>query len=265
VTKGVRSGVAGEQAQQSWGRSGISVIIPVRDREVELRRCLEALLAGTLVPDEVIVVDDASRDGSGAVAREFGCCVLRNQVRQGTSAARNRGATHAQGEILLFLDSDVLVGERTLERLVTELRTSEDWIQGVNAIYTDEPPGRMGLVSRFANYSICYQHLHHPREVWTMFTACCAVWREFFLEIKGFDDTFQGPHCDDVAIQYRIRSERPPFRWCRDAPVGHLKRYRVVSTSRIGSRLAVLSSGWPAAPNALRPGGADCCSISVIL
>ena len=92
----------------------------------EARRFLESSLPPLLRIDdprllEVIVVDDGSSDGSGEFAAELGARVLASGGRLGPSAARNVGAAEARGEVLLFVDSDVVLHDDAFERIVVAL------------------------------------------------------------------------------------------------------------------------------------------------
>jgi glycosyltransferase involved in cell wall biosynthesis len=86
---------------------GISIIIPVYNREKLLGATLESLLAQTLSAVEIIVVDDGSTDGTVQVATEFGPKVrVIRQENRGPAAARNNGFRASTGEFIHFFDSD---------------------------------------------------------------------------------------------------------------------------------------------------------------
>jgi glycosyltransferase involved in cell wall biosynthesis len=88
----------------------LSLIIPVHNGGGNLQLCLDALAASSRQPDELIMVDDASTDGSGDLARKFGARVIRLEgLPRGPGFARNRGAEVAEGELLAFVDGDVAV------------------------------------------------------------------------------------------------------------------------------------------------------------
>ena len=88
----------------------VSVVVPVRDRPGELARLLGALAATAPGIAEVVVVDDGSTDAAATarVAAAHGARVVRHPVSRGPAAARNTGAAAATGEIVAFLDSDVV-------------------------------------------------------------------------------------------------------------------------------------------------------------
>ena len=88
---------------------GVSVVIPARNAAETLGRAIASVLAQTMTPLEIIVVDDASSDATEAVAREAGGAllhVIRLPERQGAAAARNHGIHAARGEFIAFLDAD---------------------------------------------------------------------------------------------------------------------------------------------------------------
>src|SRR3546814_26994 len=85
----------------------VSVVIPVKDDDRHLRRCLRALAAQTRRPDEVVVVDNCSSDASADVARGAGARGVRCE-RPGIPAASARGYDAATGDIILRLDADCL-------------------------------------------------------------------------------------------------------------------------------------------------------------
>ena len=85
----------------------ISVIITAYNYERYLAAAIESVLTQTRLPDEVIVVDDGSVDGTAAVAQQFGRQVRYDfQPHGGIGAARNRGLQLAGGRFLAFLDAD---------------------------------------------------------------------------------------------------------------------------------------------------------------
>jgi len=99
----------------------VSVVVPVKEREDEIRRCLESL-GRVRYPHEkleIVVVDDGSCDESARVALSLGASVVSSGGRgRGPAAARNRGAAVAEGDILAFIDSDCTASEGWLAELV---------------------------------------------------------------------------------------------------------------------------------------------------
>ena len=99
----------------------IAVVIPTYNYGRFIGEALRSVLAQTLVPDEIVVVDDGSTDDTEAVVRGFGDRV--KYIRQengGVSSARNRGVAETSCELIAFVDADDIVQSEFLEALFTE-------------------------------------------------------------------------------------------------------------------------------------------------
>ncbi len=99
----------------------ISVVIPARNEETRLPECLRRLREQTLQGFDVIVVDSASTDATGVVARSFGARVLRVD-QPGVGLARQTGFEATGRSLIVSTDADALPSPDWLERLVTPLR-----------------------------------------------------------------------------------------------------------------------------------------------
>ena len=85
----------------------ISVIIPTYNRILFLKRSIDSVLAQTLQPYEIIIVDDGSTDGTSAmIKKNYPNLKLIFQENKGVSAARNIGVKASSGDWVCFLDSD---------------------------------------------------------------------------------------------------------------------------------------------------------------
>lgn len=92
-----------------------SVIIPIYNAEATLRRCLDSLVSQPLSDYELLLVNDGSTDGSDIICREYAAAYPQircfTKENGGVSSARNLGLAQAQGEYVLFVDSDDYVAE----------------------------------------------------------------------------------------------------------------------------------------------------------
>jgi len=99
-------------------KTSLSVIVCTRDRPGALWRCLESLSQQKRPPDQVLVVDGASRDDAAEdIARLFGVDYARED-RAGLDYARNRGAREARGDIVAFVDDDAAVHPAWTEQII---------------------------------------------------------------------------------------------------------------------------------------------------
>lgn len=108
----------------------ISVIIPVYNAEKYLKKCLDTVLSQTYTNIEVILVNDGSSDGSGAIIDSYACKDERIRVihlpeNKGVSHARNRGIDILKGEYTIFVDADDYVEPDFLEKLYGNLKENQ--------------------------------------------------------------------------------------------------------------------------------------------
>ena len=120
----------------------VSVIIPVYNDAERLSLCLKALEQQTYTSYEVIVVDNGSRDDSAeTVCRSFENVTFTTQLKQGSYAARNKGLSFAEGEIIAFTDSDCIPEPTWLERGVERFLVTENCglVAGRVCIFPKDP------------------------------------------------------------------------------------------------------------------------------
>jgi GT2 family glycosyltransferase len=112
----------------------ITVVVPTADRPQALRRCVDALLAGTRLPDRLVVVDQSADNASvralAGVAGRVDLCHLRTR-RLGLSGARNEGVRHASAPLVAFVDDDCA--------------PSPGWLEAVALAFAS--PSRPGIVA----------------------------------------------------------------------------------------------------------------------
>jgi glycosyltransferase involved in cell wall biosynthesis len=109
-------------------RSLVSVVVPVYNVKVYLHECLDSLLASQHRDLEIVVVDDGSTDGSGAIADGYAARDPRVRVvhtsNRGLGAARNEGLKHISGDYIAFADSDDVVPPSAYAVMVESLNQS---------------------------------------------------------------------------------------------------------------------------------------------
>jgi glycosyltransferase involved in cell wall biosynthesis len=174
----------------------VSFIIPAFNEERTLGRALQAIASATAnLPEslEVIVVDDASTDGTAATAAAAGARVLRVECRH-IAATRNAGAREARGAWLIFVDADTLVTEEVVAAAVAALRAGA--VGGGCDIRFE---GRLPLYARvlIAAALPIYRALR--------LAAGCFVFctHEAFDRVGGFDETLFA--AEEVALSRSLR------------------------------------------------------------
>ena len=180
----------------------ISVVIPVYNREKFLLRALASVYSQTLLPDEVIVVDDGSdNDLSSILEKHYPQVKLLKQPQSGVSSARNLGVKHAAGNWIAFLDSDDEWLPKKLEQQVAALSESKLLLSHTNEIWI-----RNGVRVN--------SHKKHKKFGGEIFEKClplCLISpssvlinKKLFNQIGGFDEKLVA--CEDYDLWLRITS-----------------------------------------------------------
>jgi len=118
--------------QQKISNTEVSVIIPARNEETRIGKLLESLKNQTLIPSEVLVVNDHSSDGTTALVESMGYRVLESQALPEGWTGKNwacwQGAQVSKGDILVFLDADVWLDTHGLARIVSKFEENRGLI-----------------------------------------------------------------------------------------------------------------------------------------
>ena len=208
----------------------LTVVIPVFNGAHFLARCLTALKQSNDQPYELIVVDDGSWDGSGALAEKAGATVVKTPRQMGPAVARNLGATHASGQVLVFIDSDVCVHPDTLGRIQARF-VKEPGLAALIGSY-DDAPEEPGLVSQYKNLLHHFVHQNGRQEASTFWSGCGAIRRDVFIQEGGFNELYGRPSIEDIALGYRLRLAGYRIALDPRIQVKHLKRWTLASLLR---------------------------------
>ncbi len=193
----------------------VSVVVPVRDGATSLSALLATLKAQDLDAQryEVIVVDNASRDDSAAVAVTYGARVAAAPVPN-RSLARNAGVRAAQADLIAFIDADCTASSQWLSALL-RCRGEAPLMAGPVEIETHSPPN---TIERFEASWRFDQEAAVPMG-WAA-TANLMVERVAFEAIGGFDSAYL--HIgEDVDFCVRARRAGYELGFCREAVVRH--------------------------------------------
>ncbi len=220
----------------------VSVVVVTLDRCQDLVRALASIECQRLSSGsfEIIVVDDGSTDGTWEMLRQNwipsrseGCVrrlALRNPRRLRPGNARNRGARHASGRLLVFMDSDCVAEAGWLDELVAPFR--DDSVGAVGGCEIDDPcKPRVARAVHFAltspitsgrvrGGSGARAGRYRPR------SFSMAVRRDLFEQVGGFPDMFYG---EDIDLALRIEQLGFQMRFAARSRVHHARRQTLAS------------------------------------
>jgi len=177
----------------------VSVVIPTYNRSASLQRLLRAL-GSSAVPAggmEVVVVDDGSTDATTHVAAQAEVHCL-TQPNYGPAAARERGWRSSTGEIVVFLDDDVVPEPEAIVRMVEAL----DDADGIGAAIMPLNPDP--LIAHYMHVDGLVDHNVRDGEVRWLITAAAAFKRSALERVGGFDLTFPRAAGEDVDLTLRL-------------------------------------------------------------
>lgn len=118
----------------------LSIIIPVYNEEFHIKACLEAISRQTVMPEEVIVVDNNCTDRTIAIAKHYDFVRIVTERQQGRGAARNAGFSLAKSDILGRIDADSIIEPDWVERTIHDFKSNAK-LGGVTGLgFTDGVP-----------------------------------------------------------------------------------------------------------------------------
>ena len=205
----------------------LSIIVPVYNGGKDFRQCLASIQKCLRPEDEFIVVSDGDTDGSWEVAEAFGAKVICLPSSGGPARARNTGAKIAQGDILFFVDADVMLQPDTVRLVAQQFQTSPNLAALIGSY--DDAPGASNFLSQYKNLFHHYTHQISSEAASTFWGACGAIRRSVFQELGGFDESYRKPCVEDIELGYRIKQAGYSIRLCKDIQVKHLKQWRPLS------------------------------------
>lgn len=208
----------------------VSVIVLTFNARDCIESCLDAVFFQDYPNFEVIVVDNASSDGTASFVRTRfpEAKVIESATNAGYGAGNNLGASKARGDIFAFLNPDAVPKPDWLSSLVggmlrysRQFATSKIILKsdaarlnsGGNVIHYLGPSFCRGLNMPSSTFDV-------PEDVTSASGAACAISRPLFIRIGGFDESFF-MYYDDADISLRALLAGEPCLYVPDAVVAH--------------------------------------------
>lgn len=228
----------------------VSVIIPAYNADATIDDCLGALERQTVPREsyEVLVVDDGSADNTCPRVQAHDGVRLLTQVHAGPAAARNLGAAEAQGDFLLFTDSDCVPAQDWVERMLAPFH--DDSVAGVKGAYLTH---QQEIVARFVQieYEDKYVRMAREESIDFVDTYAAGYRRHVFLSSGGFDTTFPLASVEDQEFSFRLAGHGYKMVFVPQARVYHLGHAQTVGSYwrkkfKIGYWKVLVTSRHPA-------------------
>jgi glycosyltransferase involved in cell wall biosynthesis len=194
----------------------LSIIVPTYNGAAKIPLLLESLLRQTFQDFELVVVIDGSNDGTEEILQSyhsrFKALKIISQVNSGRSAVRNRGASEASGEVLIFYDDDMEPDSDSVDRHNWFHRNYKGILVGnplefKNSKKTDFQNYKAGLTSIWTKkYSEGLTPMDHSNLFVT--AANCSIAKNQFFDMEGFDERLTD--VEDYDFGYRALERKIP-------------------------------------------------------
>jgi glycosyltransferase involved in cell wall biosynthesis len=203
-------------------RPRLTIIVPFHKGLAFLERALSALVP--LHPgDELIVAADGAVEDCHALAASYGARVIDIEGPRGPAVARNVAAATARGDLLLFVDADVVSSTSAVER-AARIFESDPELGALFGAY-DEDPGAPGFFSQYKNLAHSFFHRESGGPAKTFWAGFGAVRRAAYEAVGGFDERFERPSIEDIDLGYRLTEAGYRIVLEPALAVCHLKRW----------------------------------------
>ena len=209
----------------------VSVVIVTWNGRRYLEACLEAVVAQAGIAAEIILVDNASSDGTADFVRDRfpQVRILVQRENLGFAGGNNAGVKEARGRFLAFLNNDTIPDATWLRALRDGIdETSKFLLATSRIVYMHDASVIDSAGDGLFRAGGAYKHHHGApahvantsREVFGMCGAACMISKRVFDELGGFDEDFFASH-EDVDLSYRARLRGYRCRYVADAQVRH--------------------------------------------
>ena len=240
----------------------ISVIVPVYNTERYLERCIDSLLRQT-IPIQIILVDDGSTDGSGAIcdrcAGEHPNITVIHKENGGSGSAKNAGIERAEGELIGFTDSD----DRVMEDMYAYLyRLQSDYKAEVVQIeYIVTAEGQKAEVSHREEQVLCFdtresilkRYLKDGMKQVKSYSTCTKLYRKAlfddvrFPEDRAYDDVTTNYDLLAKASRYVVSNKQCYYYYTREKSITQGRFHKGdLDYIRLGEQIAAKTADEPA-------------------
>lgn len=218
----------------------ISVIVPVYNVEKYLGKCVDSILAQTYENLEIILVEDGTRDGCGAICDAYAAQDPRVRVihkeNGGLSSARNAGMDIARGEYFGFVDSDDWIEPETYETLLNLAEKYDADLVSGSRYDVAEPTGERTLGLHHEKEE-CISAMEMLGRVFVWDGCDSAAWDKLYRRHLFADIRYPlGMYSEDIAIFYKLMEKANRVALCPKPLYNYLHRENSITTAKLSEK-----------------------------
>ncbi|MBN2121061.1 MAG: glycosyltransferase family 2 protein [Candidatus Omnitrophica bacterium] len=202
--------------------SAVSIVVPAFNSQGTLEECLRSIRTSIYKDYELIVVDDLSNDSTPRIARKYADRVIRQIKNQGRVQARNTGISASRSEIIVCIDSDVVIKPDTIKSITNYFIANKE-ISAVTGLFSKIHPNH-DFFSQYKNLYMHYTFNELPEKVTFLFGSVCAFRRS---DVGLWNSDFAAG--EDTMCGQELIGSGKKIAFLKDLEVIHLKRYNFFS------------------------------------
>ncbi|MHA2051863.1 MAG: glycosyltransferase family 2 protein [Promethearchaeota archaeon] len=200
----------------------VSVVIPTYNRILKLFRLLKSLDKLNPIPDEIIIVDDDSKDDTKQllekwkkITRQYHKEIILKNINKGPADSRNLGIFKARNKLIAFTDDDVVVHNDWIKYITLKLFNSDEKLVGIGGAVKAK---NNDILSK---YYVEHKILEAPRHLNYLPTVNCCFKKASIIDVGCFDVSFSFAGGEDTDLSLRLKKEGYYFKKENRAKVYH--------------------------------------------
>lgn len=205
-------------------KEGITLYIPAFNAQKTLSACLEGIFRQTHPPDEILVIDDGSRDDTAEIGKRLGVKVISHEKNKGIAASRNTAIREASYSLIANLDADVVPASDWLEKL---LDVFDESVAGVGGKLKEK--FQNGIVNEWRAAHMCQHWGETMQENPTFLPGANSLYRKSAIEAVGGYDERCKRNFEDNDLGIRLRAHGYRLRYTPHAIAIHLRQDNLAS------------------------------------
>ncbi len=240
----------------------ISIIIPTYNNWEYTSNCLKSIYENkdNQTRFEVIVVDNCSKDGTKENLKVLSdkydhFKVILNDENLGFAKACNIGAENSAGNFILFLNNDIIVKGKWLDKMLGEFRKSDELgAVGAKLLYPDGTIQHAGIGIKYIDNTLVAYNLFQnerkdliPANVYRKYqavtAACLLIKKSVFNLIGGFDESFLNGY-EDVDLCFRIQENGFSISYCPETEIIHFESKTEGRFNNVEENVKLLNEKW---------------------
>lgn len=217
----------------------VSIVVPVYNVEKYLNRCLDSISLQTYKNIEIILVDDGTQDNSGAICDTWSDkdprVTVIHQKNGGLSNARNSGIAKANGEYLVFVDSDDIVAHNMVERLVILLEGEHADI-AICGVYHIFDESRISFDTEEASVKV-FDRRSAIKELWYQKSFLPSAWGKIYKR-QLFDTSrfTEGILFEDIDLMHELFWKSRKIVYAELPLYGYVHRENSITTAKFSKK-----------------------------